>query len=287
MEKRKKALVTGGERGIGRGIVHCLAEAGYDIATTYLYDTKEAERIVHEVNALGRECFVYQADLSDLKTTEELISKAVSDLGDLDLLVNNAAVKASYDMLYNLTAQEIDLMSAVNFRGYMLLMRDALRYMMKTGKRGNIVNISSLSASRAFPRFSLYGGLKAAICRTTTEVALEAAPYGIRVNSVLPGAIDVRTREESIRDGISQEDIEDRENLGAKIPLQRLGLPKDIGQAVVWLASDAASYVTGANIPVDGGLSLPGMPENRRKPEETDLGWSYQKILTKEDMKDW
>ena len=115
MEKRKKALVTGGERGIGRGIVHCLAEAGYDIATTYLYDTKEAERIVHEVNALGRECFVYQADLSDLKTTEELISKAVSDLGDLDLLVNNAAVKASYDMLYNLTAQEIDLMSAVNF----------------------------------------------------------------------------------------------------------------------------------------------------------------------------
>ena len=287
MSIAKKALVTGGERGIGKGIVLCLAEAGYDIATTYLFDEEEAASIEKEVKALGRRSFVYQASLEKTEVVESLVKKVTADLGGLDLLVNNAGMKAPRNMIYNTTTEEIDMIFSVNFRAYMILMREASRYMMKHGTPGNIINISSLSAGRSFPIFSLYGGLKAAVDRATKDIALELAPYGIRVNSILPGAIIVRNYEESIRDNISAEDIEDRDKLAKKIPLQRLGTPLDIGKAVVWMTSEDASYITGVNLCVDGGLRLPGMPEKRPRSDDTDFGWSFMKYLGEEDMKDW
>ena len=283
----KKALVTGGERGTGRGIVTRLAQEGYDIALTYFFDTEEDLSIEKEITQMGRRCFLYKVDFRNTEEVERVVGRAVSDLGGLDLLVNNSGIKEPMKYLYEITADEIDTIFAVNYRAYMLLMRDALRHMMKAGTKGNIVNISSLSAERSFPRFSQYGGLKAAICRGTQDVALEAAPYGIRVNSILPGAVNIRTREQLLRDGKTDEYIRDRLSLGNLIPLQRMVEPIEIGNAVVWLASEQAAYITGVNLCVDGGHSLPGIPERKPLEGETDFGWARMKIMKEEEMKDW
>lgn len=284
----KKALVTGGNQGIGKGIVRCLAENGYDVAFTYYSAKAEADKISSVVKGkYGRICIVYQADFTIKGKAEEIVKKAYEDMGGLDLLVNNAAVLEKTGCLYDADIDLIDTHINANFRAYVLAMREAARIMMKNGVRGNIINITSHRAERPFPGDSVYGGIKAAINRVTQSLALEVAPYGIRANCVEPGAIEIRTREEYMRKGTPMADIEDREILGTKVPLGRIGQPEDIGNAVVWLASEKASYVTGIWLRVDGGLCLPGMPEKRRENGESDLGWGYVREKTENDMKNW
>jgi NAD(P)-dependent dehydrogenase (short-subunit alcohol dehydrogenase family) len=158
--------------------------------------------------------------------------------------------------------------------------------MIKNGIRGSIINISSVHSERhGNVGVGIYGGLKAAVNRVAASFALELAPYGIRVNCISPGACNVRTAEEYRRDGASEADIEDRNTLGQKIPMRRLGRPRDIGLAVVWLASRNASYITGINVRVDGGLHLMRMPT---KDITTSANrWSYICLKTPEEMKDW
>jgi len=139
-------------------------------------------------------------------------------------------------------------------------MRAATRHMKDEKIQGNIINIASTRGKRAYPDDAVYGGTKAALIRATESVALECAPYGIRVNCIAPGATRVRDGNDLFY-----------EKLGNKIPLKRMGTPADIGQVVVWLVSDQASYITGETIKIDGGLILPGMPEDVSP--EAGYGW--------------
>lgn len=278
-ERGKAALVTGAERGIGRGIALRLAEAGYDIFFTYHYNRQDALEVQKEIKKLGRGCFMCQANFKNSEEASSVVAQAVQSLGKLDLVVNNAAVLEPIDYLFSLTAEQIDMLTAINFRGYMLIMRDAMRHWVKTNTTGNIVNIASESSLRPHQKFSLYGGIKAAIMRSSENAALDAAPYGIRINCVMPGEIE--------RDGLPEEEAAHRQEFGKKVPIPRQGTPRDVANTVLWLASDDASYVTGASITVDGGLVLTGMGDVSVGENEELLGFVVKKHFSDAETATW
>jgi len=260
----KTALITGGSRGIGRGIALVLASEGYDVAITYSTQKEEGEKVAKIIEEeYGRRCMVYQASMELEETPGRIVDQAVRDLGKLDVLVNNAGITI-FQSIVEMDLQKMNFLINLNFKGYLLAMQAAARHMIERGIKGNIVNITSTRGERAYPRDSLYGGLKAGINRAVQSIALDLAPYGIRVNCIAPGATAVRDTEESKAF---------YESLGPRIPLGRMGTPMDIGHAVAWLVSDKASYITGQTIKVDGGLILPGMPEVKNG--DTDNGWGF------------
>lgn len=286
---RKKALITGAEYGMGRGIADCLAKAGYDIAFSYYPKAQNIETALQTTIGMleqrGAKVYYYPADLSQSDQVKQIFEQGVSDLEGLDLLVNCAAVSFPQP-IYDLKEEIYDYAMALGLKAYVMLMHYATRYMIDHQIKGNIVNISSTRAHRAYANAGLYCGQKAAINQMIKCFALDVAEYGIRINNVAPGATRVRTKEEilAMKEGgptdyywmeeykehpeAVQKDFWDR--LGEKIPLGRVGMPEDIGNAVVFLASDKASYITGQTLEIDGGLVLPGMPED---PHFQGGGW--------------
>ncbi len=268
--ERKRAVVTGGSSGIGRGIVYCLAEADYDVAFSYCSREASAQAVcsVLKLRYPDGRFFCFQADLSEPGVGPHFFRQAANALGGVDLMVNNAGVSPKEGLL-DLTEETLDHLLHLNFRAYILLMREAARYMAAHDIQGSIVNVTSTRADRAYPADGIYGGLKAAVNRAVKSFALDVAPYGIRINNVAPGAVQRLTNEEmsQLEEAPQQTQIE---YLTPRIPLQRYGQPKDIGRAVVFLASENASYITGETIRIDGGLALPGMPERESL---SRLGW--------------
>ncbi|NLV73439.1 MAG: SDR family oxidoreductase [Chloroflexi bacterium] len=268
----KKALVTGASRGIGSGIALCLAAEGYDLAISYATERQGADALAARImSGYGRKCSVFQANLLEEGSSEALVEQAIQALGGLDLLVSNAGV-VLMDSIQSMPLEHIDTLIRLDFRNYLLLAQAAARYMIDNQVAGNIISITSSRAERAYPGDAVYGGIKAAIERATESMALDLAPYGIRVNCVAPGAIRIRTNEELAAQKFGPADMWDK--LGERIPLGRSGLPEDIGNAVVFLASPRASYITGVTLRVDGGLILPGMPEVI-DPDNTRVAWGY------------
>lgn len=256
----KKAIVTGASRGIGKGIAMCLAAEGYDLAISYASKKEEAEKVAEQIReTYHTRCLIYQAALQEKGAGKALFDRAVADLGGLDLLVNNAGLTI-FESLQNIQEETLDLLINLDFKNYILMMREAANYMIASGTKGNIINITSSRGEQSYPEDGLYGGLKAGLNRAICSFALDVSQYGIRINNVAPGAIRIRTREELIEGGnVAMADFWDE--LGNRIALGRSGLPEDIGHAVAFLASDKASYITGTTLRVDGGLILPGMPE--------------------------
>ncbi|MFD2331623.1 SDR family NAD(P)-dependent oxidoreductase [Cohnella sp. GCM10020058] len=245
----KTALVTGGSRGIGQGIALRLAKEGYRVAFGHWNDDERAARTAAEIEAIsGEPCPVFPIDLGSQDGALELAKQAIDALGHVDLLVNNAGI-CGFAEFVNEPIDMMDQMIAINYRAPIILMREFSDRMVDNGIKGAIVNISSSRGTRAYPGDAVYGGLKAGLERSTESIALSLAPYGIRVNCVAPGAIHVNAFH---KPGV----------LGECIPLGRIGEPDDVAQAVMWLASEQASYVTGITLRVDGGLILPGMPED-------------------------
>ena len=266
---RKKALVTGGSRGIGRGIVMSLAEAGYDVAFSYNSRETEALTVMEEARQYGGFCYCHQASLERDGVGIELIHTATEELGGLDLLVNNAGVTI-FESILNLDWEHVQKLVNLDLLNCLFMAKEAAAYMVSHGIKGSIINITSSIGQRAYPEDAVYGGVKAAVNRASQSMALDLAPYGIRVNCVAPGAICIRTPEELLEENRT-ELLGFWEQLGPRIPLERNGTPKDIGDAVVYLASDKAAYITGEVLRVDGGLILAGMPE-QLKPGQTDWG---------------
>ena len=256
----KKAIVTGASRGIGKGIAMCLAAEGYDLAISYASKKEEAEKVAEQIReTYHTRCLIYQAALQEKGAGKALFDRAVADLGGLDLLVNNAGLTI-FESLQEIKEETLDLLINLDFKNYILMMREAANYMIASGTKGNIINITSSRGEQSYPEDGLYGGLKAGLNRAICSFALDVSQYGIRINNVAPGAIRIRTREELIEGGnVAMADFWDE--LGNRIALGRSGLPEDIGHAVAFLASDNASYITGTTLRVDGGLILPGMPE--------------------------
>lgn len=287
---RKKALITGAERGIGRGIAFALADAGYDIAFSYYEKEQQAkeavERTMEELQKRGAKGYPFSADLSEKDGAGKFFDQGIKALGGLDLMVNNAGVNKP-KAIQDFTEENLDYLLTLDLRTYLMMMHYASRYMIDHGIKGNIINITSSRGERVYPNCGLYCGMKAGIARAVEAFALDLAPHGIRINNVAPGAVRIRTKEEMAAmdhgadtdyfwdkrflDGADAVESDFWDELGKKIPLGRAALPEDIANAVVFLSSEKASYITGVTLRVDGGLILPGMPEGSARSDE---GWS-------------
>lgn len=273
----KKAIVTGGSRGIGRGIARKLAKEGYDLVITYATQREPAVELIEELQkAYGGTYHCLQASFEIPGVSETFFKEATDLLGGLDLLVNNAG-QTICESIETITVRNLDHLLNLDFRNFVMMMHLAVVYMRDHGIHGNIVNITSSRGERAYPECGVYCGLKAGLNHAVECFALDAAKFGIRINNVAPGATRIRTKEElskmthgEEKDYFWKEEWKDRkgeigsdfwDELGELIPLGRSGLPEDIANAVYFLASENASYITGVTLRVDGGLILPGMPE--------------------------
>lgn len=246
MLEKKVAIVTGGTRGIGREIVLMLAREGADVAFTYLKSSSDAEKLIEEVKGLGRRCEGVQMDVRDFDKAKETIEKVKTVFGGLDILVNNAGI--TKDKALMLTAKEDwhDVIET-NLTGLFNMTRSAIVTFLKQ-KSGNIVNITSISGIIGMARQTNYAASKAGIIGFTKSLAREVAAYNIRVNAVAPGFIDT-----DMTAGLIEKY---KGEIGKSIPLGKLGTVGDVAQAVRFLLSDSADFITGQVLIVDGGLSL-------------------------------
>jgi NAD(P)-dependent dehydrogenase (short-subunit alcohol dehydrogenase family) len=238
------ALVTGAATGVGRGIACELARAGCRVALNYLEDESTAASATAEVAALGTGAFAVQADVRSSAAVRAMIERVIERFGRLDILVNNAGVQ-TWAPLLELREEDWDRDLATNLKGCFLCTQAAARQMKETGG-GAIINIGSGCNKVAFPRLVSYTASKGGIEMFTKSAAIELAPYGIRVNCVAPGAILV---ERTAREGGDFAATWSKE-----APLGRVGLPRDVGQAVVFLAGPESSFISGQTIWVDGAV---------------------------------
>lgn len=242
----KIVLVTGGSRGIGRGIALRFAEAGAEVALTYTSSRKEAEGAVKEAGKRGRNSRAYQWDAALSYGAGELVEAVTRDFGGIDILINNAGIYPT-SPLVDISAEEWDRMLDVNVRGVHLLTQAVAGWMAREQSGGAVVNIASIEGLDPAPNHAHYAASKGGVIMYTRACALELAEHGIRVNAVSPGLIRQEGIEESWPDGV--------ERYLKAAPLKRLGMPEDVADACLFLASDLARWITGINLVVDGGLS--------------------------------
>jgi NAD(P)-dependent dehydrogenase (short-subunit alcohol dehydrogenase family) len=242
----RNAIVTGAGRGIGFGIAARLLEAGANVLLADRGDS--AERAVDTLSATRGKVIAASADVTDPDAGASLVQRCVDELGAVDVLVNNAGIYPLAPFV-DVTAQLYDDIMAVNLRALFFVSQAVAQRMIAQGTGGTIVNMASQDGFRpTLPGLAPYGASKAGVLELTRNMALELAPHGIRVVSVAPGVIMT----EGTRAGLEQ----GANALDARIPLGRVGTPDDIATVVTFLASPAASYVTGENVLVDGGIQL-------------------------------
>jgi NAD(P)-dependent dehydrogenase (short-subunit alcohol dehydrogenase family) len=242
----KVALVTGGTSGIGRETALQLAKAGAKVVLAGRR-TEEGHAVVKEIAAAGGEARFVQADVSREDQVKRLVEETVKAFGRLDIAFNNAGVEQS-GQITEFSAEEYRHVFDINVLGVFLSLKYEIPAMLASGG-GSIINTSSILGHIAMPGDAIYNASKHAVEGITKTVALELAGQGIRVNAVAPGAIAT----EMIGRFAGEEGSDSREQLAASHPLGRLGQAKEIAAAVLYLASDAASFTTGLSLPVDGG----------------------------------
>jgi glucose 1-dehydrogenase len=241
----KVAIVTGAGSGNGRGIALRLAE---ESARVVVADVSErgAQETAAMIEALGRQALVVRTDVSRREQVEALVSAAVDRFGQIDILVNNAGVESMAPLL-ELPEAEWDRVLDVNLKGPFLCTQAAAREMVKVGRGGKIVNIGSICSAVALAGEAHYIASKGGLLMLTKAMALDLAPYSINVNAVGPGVIETAMTANSLS---NPEQVAMFFN---HIPLKRIGKPRDVANAVLFLASDEADYITGTILYVDGG----------------------------------
>ena len=240
-------VVTGASRGIGAATALVAGRGGWDVCVNYRERGDAAEGIVKQVEAAGGRAVAVQADVSRESEVERLFDRAERELGPVAGLVNNAGVSGERRPVAELTATGLLEVLDVNVVGSFLCAREAVSRMStrRGGAGGAIVNLSSLAARTGGYQLTLYAASKAAIESLTVGLAREVALEGIRVNAVSPGVIETEALAAEPREGV--------EARTAAIPLGRAGTPEEVAEAILWLLSPAASYVTGVVLPVTGG----------------------------------
>jgi NAD(P)-dependent dehydrogenase (short-subunit alcohol dehydrogenase family) len=236
-------LVTGGSRGIGAAVCRLAAARGYAVVVNYAASAEAATALAGEI---GNGSFAIRADVGVEGAVLEMFAAIDERFGHIDVLVNNAGVAGSFGTLDSYTVEALDRLWAVNITGPFVCAREAVARMRGSGRGGSIINISSKAAVLGGSNeWVHYAASKGAIDTMTVGLAKELAPHGIRVNAVRPGLIESDFHLHASPGRV--------ERMVPMVPMQRVGTSEEVAEAVVWLASDAASYVTGAFIEVTGG----------------------------------
>ena len=247
----RQALVTGaGSDGIGRAVALALAAAGADIAVHHHGQDQAAAALVDRIEAMGRRAVALDADLGDPAAARDLVRRAITHLGGLEIVVTCAATLARVPFL-QITDAQWDRVHAVNLHGYFAVAQEAARHMVEHGTKGRMIMVSSVNQSHPTPNLAHYVASKGGVMMLARAMALELAGHGITVNLIAPGTVRTDLNRASLDDPTFAE-----QKL-ALIPLGRIAEPTDVAGAAVFLASTAAAYVTGTTITVDGGLTLP------------------------------
>lgn len=242
----KVALVTGASRGIGREIALELAKSGISVAVNYYSSDEKAKEFLGLIKNINPNVQLYKADVSQECEVYQMVHKIESQLGEIDIVVNNAGI-SQIGLFTDMTSSERDRMIGVNLIGAMNVSKAVLPRMIHY-KSGNIINISSMWGEVGASCEVVYSAAKAGLIGFTKALAKELGPSGIRVNCISPGVIDTEMNSE-----LSDEDIKE---LISDIPLNRIGTPSDIAKAVKFLISDKASYITGQVLSVNGGMII-------------------------------
>ncbi len=246
MLENKIALVTGASRGIGRQIAISLAAEGAFVIVNYNGSKERAEQVVKEITENGGKAADVCCNVADNDACEEMVKNLIAEYGRVDILVNNAGITRD-NLLMKMSEQEFDDVINTNLKGAFHTIRHLSRHFLKQ-RSGRIINISSVSGITGNAGQANYSASKAGVIGLTKSVARELASRGITANAVAPGMVDTEMTE-VLSDSI-------KEQMLAQIPLRRIGDPKDIADAVVFLASDKASYITGQVLTVDGGMTM-------------------------------
>lgn len=242
----KVALITGASRGIGREVAIEMAKAGADIVINYIGDITLAEEVQGQIQALGRKAVIIEADVSNTKAVEGLFEQAIAAFSRVDILVNNAGITRD-NLLARMKEEDWDAVMNVNLKSMFNCSKSALKYMMKQ-RYGRIVNISSVVGVMGNAGQANYAAAKAGALGLTKSIAKEVASRNITVNAVAPGFIDTEMTA-NLPEKVKEEML-------AGVPIKRLGLPLDIANAIIFLASDNASYITGQTLHIDGGMIM-------------------------------
>ena len=244
MLNSKTSVITGGSRGIGRAIALKLAENGSDIAVVYAGNEEKANEVCSLAGSFSVKAKCYKCDVSDFAESKTVMSAIIKEFGGIDILVNNAGVTRD-GLIFGMKENDYDIVLDTNLKGAFNMIKHSYGNFLKR-KSGRIINISSVSGLMGNAGQANYSASKAGLVGLTKSVARELAGRGICCNAIAPGFIDTSM----IEDVASANDIID------SIPLGRLGSPEDVAQAVLFLAGQGSSYITGEVIRVDGGMAM-------------------------------
>ena len=246
MLKNKIALITGAGRGIGRAIAIALAKEGAEVVINYNGSEERAKEVKQTIEENGGKASIYKCNVSDFVACEAMIKDIVKEYGHLDILVNNAGITKD-GLIMKMKEEDFDSVLNVNLKGTFNTIRHSARQMLKQ-RSGKIINISSVSGILGNVGQANYAASKAGVIGLTKSVARELASRGITVNAVAPGFIKTEMTE------VLSEQVQDHAK--SQIPLGSFGNPEDVAEAVWFLASDKAGYITGQVLNVDGGMAM-------------------------------
>tara|TARA_R100001369_G_scaffold89806_1_gene127892 strand:+ start:708 stop:1454 length:747 start_codon:yes stop_codon:yes gene_type:complete len=240
----KNAIITGGSRGIGKGIAEVFAQHGANVAFTYNSSAESANALADELSKLGVKAKAYQSNAASFKEAEQLVKDVAADFGDIDIVVNNAGITKD-NLLMRMSEEDFDKVIEVNLKSIFNMTKAVQRTMLKQ-RKGSIINMSSVVGVTGNAGQANYAASKAGIIGFSKSMAQELGSRNIRTNVIAPGLIETEMTEkldEKVVDGWRQ-----------AIPLKRGGAPEDIANACVFLGSDLSSYITGQVLHVDGGM---------------------------------
>ena len=245
--KEKVAIITGARRGMGRTHAIALAKAGAKVVVSDI-SLEDCQRVAEEIKKIKGEAMAIKCDVTKKEEIEEMVKKTIEKWGRIDILVNNAGI-CDFKPFLEMAEKDWDRTIDINLKGYFLVAQAAAKEMIKR-KSGSIINIASVAMGQAgvgFPSLVHYCASKGGIVAMTEAMVLELAPYNIRVNAISPGAIETPMIDPLKADPKAMEGTLNR------IPLHRVGKPEEVSNLVLFLASDASSYMTGSDVVIDGG----------------------------------
>jgi NAD(P)-dependent dehydrogenase (short-subunit alcohol dehydrogenase family) len=245
----RRALVTGAQQGIGAGIALALGKAGAKVAINYLDDEGAAKAVAQALLDMGGQAVVFQGDVGTPGGARAIVEAAGSAFAGIDILVNNAGVFPRVSLM-EMTEADWDFVMNVNLKGGFFAAQAAANRMIGDGVRGTIINLASQAIRGSSPKGVHYAASKGGVVSMTRAMALELAPFGIRVNAIAPGLTDTAQP----RYGSSEAELAE---MAAAIPVGRMGLPMDIGGMAAFLASDLSAFMTGQTVHMNGGTYMP------------------------------